>query len=460
MVVNLNTLKRGNKPRFVSKAKRKAIGSTLSRAIKESHQAETPASPIKKEVDIPAWRYEREQSTSDNQGLEEDLGKSWSQKTKSEMTRRDWRIMRHDLGIVELGSDHLPLLSWDDINIGLLPPTWKEPTPIQRAAIPVALTGHDLIGIAQTGSGKTGSFAVPIMLKQLPTLALAPTRELADQIAGELRSLRLEVVTLVGGHAIDDQLEQLEKHWQVIVATPGRLIDCIEKAGLSLNDMGIVVLDEADKMVDMGFESQINMIWEHLAKPQVLMYTATWPPHIQQLAERLAPKAEKVVIRRELLSIRQVIEQPVAKISRLRELLRFTDGRTIVFANRQSEVDAITSELSGAAGMHGGKSQTDREYVLQGLRDGSIHCLVATDVAGRGIDVPDVKLVVNFDMPQTIDAYVHRIGRTGRAGKSGKAVSFVSEADAYLFPELVRVLRESGNNVPSFLLPNHDAIRE
>lgn len=458
--MHLTTLKKERKPRFVNKSKRKAVSAALSQAVLESQPPPSPPSRNTEQDSVPIWRYEKEQALDSNEGPEMDLGTNWTQKKKAEMLKRDWRIMRQDLGVAELSSEYLPLLSWDDLDFRLIPSKWKEPTPIQRAAIPVALSGRDVVGVAQTGSGKTGSFGIPIAIKNMPSIVIAPTRELADQISRELRSLRLEVVTLVGGHSIADQFQQLQMGWKVIVSTPGRLLDCLDQHLVSLEDVRIVVLDEADRMVDMGFESQINAIWGHFKDPQTLMYTATWPPHIQQLADRLAPKAEKVVIKRQRLGIKQIIEQPTSKLSRLRELLNSVDGRTIVFANRQSEVDSVTTEIMGTAGMHGGKSQADRESVLQGLRDGSVNCLVATDVAGRGIDVPNVKLVVNFDMPSSIDTYIHRVGRTGRAGKSGRAISFVTKNDTPLFPELIKALRESGNRIPSFLIPNFDEIHD
>ena len=416
------------------------------------------------------------------------------------MKERDWRIFREDFGISARGGNiPKPLRSWRESNIpaSILSTIeevgYKEPSPIQRQAIPIGLQNRDLIGIAETGSGKTASFLIPLLayITKLPklneqtkslgpqALILVPTRELAQQIETETNKfagrLGLTCVSIVGGRDMNDQAYALRDGAEIVIATPGRLKDCIERHVLVLSQCTYVVMDEADKMVDMGFEPQVNFILDSLPvsnlKPESLaedavvegggryrvtmLYSATMPASVERMARVYLRKPATITIGdagQAVASVEQIVEfvsSEEARRSRLVAILQRSSQLVpiIVFVNQKKAADQLSTFLTRhgfyVATLHSGKTQDLRESALASLRSGTTQILVATDLAGRGIDVPNVGLVVNFAMPTNIEAYIHRIGRTGRAGKKGTAITFVDHSDADLFWELKHELTKS-----------------
>lgn len=385
---------------------------------------------------------------------------------------------------------------------------YKDPSAIQRAAIPIALQNRDLIGVAVTGSGKTASFILPLLvyISELPPLdeftknegpysiVLAPTRELAQQIESEAKKfatpLGFTCVSIVGGHTIEEQAYNLRDGAEIIIATPGRLVDCLERRLLVLSQCCYVIMDEADRMIDMGFEESVNKILDalpvHNIKPdtedaenpvlmskhlggkdrfrQTMMYTATMPPAIERIARKYLRRPAIVTIGNAGEAV-DTVEQRVEFISgedrrkkRLAEILNSREFAPpiIVFVNIKRNCDAVAKDLKHigwrAVTLHGSKSQDQREQALMQLRSNQADILVATDLAGRGIDVPDVSLVINFNMATSIEQYTHRIGRTGRAGKSGVAMTFLSGDDADVMYDLKQMLMKSAiSRVPEEL---------
>jgi len=333
------------------------------------------------------------------------------------------------------------------------------PTPIQSKAIPPALEGQDIIGIAQTGTGKTLAFGIPLTQRLLraPGLALAlvPTRELALQVADALRPLlepfRLYTATLIGGESMRPQLQQLRGRPRLIVATPGRLNDHLERRTVRLDDVRTLVLDEADRMLDMGFRPQIEAVLAKLPRErQTLLFSATMPPSITQIAARhmklptrveIAPSgtaAEKVS--QELFVVRRD-----AKNHLLRELLREYTGTVLVFVRTRRGAARVADHLRKnelpAAEIHSDRSLAQRKQALAGFKSGRTRILVATDIAARGIDVTGIELVVNYDLPDEPENYVHRIGRTGRAGQTGHAISLATPDQGQDIRRIEQILR-------------------
>lgn len=434
-------------------------------------------------------RRRREESTRNQ------LDKHWSEKRLEHMRERDWRIFKEDFNIATKGgSVPNPMRSWEESHLSkqLLElidrAGYKEPTPIQRAAIPIALQSRDLIGVAVTGSGKTASFLLPLLvyISELPRLdefewrkndgpyaiVLAPTRELAQQIEIEAKKftqpLGFNVVSIVGGHSLEEQAFSLRDGAEIIIATPGRLVDCIERRMLVLSQCCYVIMDEADRMIDLGFEEPVNKILDALPvtneKPdteeaenpramqqhlggrdryrQTMMYTATMPVAVERIARKYLRRPAIITIGGVGEAV-DTVEQRVEMVSgedkrkkRLAEILSSGDFRPpiIVFVNIKRNCDAIAREIKqmgfSSVTLHGSKTQDQREAALASVRSGATDVLVATDLAGRGIDVPDVSLVVNFNMATSIESYTHRIGRTGRAGKSGIAITFLGSEDS------------------------------
>jgi ATP-dependent RNA helicase DDX23/PRP28 len=451
------------------------------------------------------------------------LGKHWSQKTLEEMRERDWRIFKEDFGIATKGGFiPNPMRNWKESGLDerildiVAEVGYDEPTPIQRAAIPIALQARDLIGVAVTGSGKTAAFILPLLvyISKLPPLTeinkndgpyaliLAPTRELVQQIEAEARRfatpMGFTVVSLVGGHALEEQAYALRNGAEIIVATPGRLVDCIERRLLVLSQCCYIVMDEADRMVDMGFEESVNKILDALPatneKPdtdeaensemmsrhlggrdryrQTMMYTATMPPAVEKIAKKYLRRPAFVTIGNEGEAV-ETVEQRVEFVSgedkrkkRLREIL--SDGSfappIIVFVNIKRNCDAVARYIwemgFSAVTLHGSKTQEQREQALASVRNGTTDVLVATDLAGRGIDVPDVSLVVNFNMAHSIESYTHRIGRTGRAGKSGVAITFLGNEDADVMYDLKQMLSKSSISRVPEELRRHEAAQQ
>uniref|UniRef100_A0AAR2J7C2 Probable ATP-dependent RNA helicase DDX23 n=1 Tax=Pygocentrus nattereri TaxID=42514 RepID=A0AAR2J7C2_PYGNA len=396
----------------------------------------------------------------------------WSQKKLDEMTDRDWRIFREDYSITTKGGKiPNPIRNWKEFD---LPPHilevidkcgYKEPTPIQRQAIPIGLQNRDIIGVAETGSGKTAAFLIPLLvwITTLPKIdriedsdqgpyavILAPTRELAQQIEEETikfgKPLGIRTVAVIGGISREDQGFRLRMGCEIVIATPGRLIDVLENRYLVLGRCTYVVLDEADRMIDMGFEPDVQKILEYIPvtnqKPdtdeaedpekmtlnfesgkhkyrQTVMFTATMPPAVERLA-------------------RSYLRRPA-----------------VVYIGSAGKPHERVEQKYNACTLHGGKGQEQREFALSNLKAGAKDILVATDVAGRGIDIQDVSMVINYDMAKNIEDYIHRIGRTGRAGKSGVAMTFLTKEDSSVFYDLKQAILESPVSTCPPELANH-----
>jgi ATP-dependent RNA helicase DeaD len=350
---------------------------------------------------------------------------------------------------------------------------YEEPTPIQREAIPPLLEGRDLLGQAATGTGKTAAFALPLLerihdkgrvvdeSRRTKSLILVPTRELAMQVAEAIHkyghtAFGTSVVPVYGGQAIQQQLRALKRGVDVVVATPGRALDHIKRRTLELTDVRFVVLDEADEMLDMGFAEDLEAILAAVPKKrQIALLSATMPPRIAALAENHLKDPVRVTIRAdkspkgELPRVRQTayVVGRQHKLAALGRVLDMEDpSSAIVFCRTRGEVDELAESLAahghGAAALHGGLSQEQRDRVMKRFRDGRIELLVATDVAARGLDIESVSHVVNYDVPSSPDAYVHRIGRTGRAGRAGVAITFAEPREQRFLENIERLTRQ------------------
>lgn len=330
---------------------------------------------------------------------------------------------------------------------------FEEATPIQSAAIPVLLAGGDLVGQSQTGSGKTAAFSIPAIEKIDPAskavqvLILCPTRELAEQVADEVHQLTafkrsIHSVPIYGGASYDRQLFELRKGVQIVIGTPGRIIDHLERGTLKLDQLKVAILDEADRMLDMGFRDDIQKILDATpSERQTVFFSATLSGPIKQLISRYSRDAKTVAIERKDVAA-PAIEQwyyeipPRGKTQSLIRLVDFHGFRLgIIFCNTQRMVDELADALLAqgfsADRLHGGITQAQRTRVMNKFKNSEFEFLVATDVAARGIDVDDLEVVINYDLPHDPEDYVHRIGRTGRAGRKGMAATFVSGRDIY-----------------------------
>ncbi|MDF9302448.1 DEAD/DEAH box helicase [Tritonibacter mobilis] len=327
---------------------------------------------------------------------------------------------------------------------------FNTPTPIQARAIPHALNGQDVLGLAQTGTGKTAAFGVPLVAQMLEYgrkpaagtvrgLILAPTRELANQIAETLRGLTegspLKTGLVVGGVSINPQIHRLSKGTDILVATPGRLLDILDRKALDLGSCDFLVLDEADQMLDLGFIHALRKIAALLPEErQTMLFSATMPKQMNEIANAYLKSPVRIEVTppgKPAAKVTQSVHfiAKAEKLSLLKELLSAHDGeRTLVFGRTKHGMEKLMKVLDKAgfkaAAIHGNKSQGQRERALKAFKSGEITVLVATDVAARGLDIPDVKYVYNYELPNVPDAYVHRIGRTARAGKDGQAVAF------------------------------------
>ena len=333
---------------------------------------------------------------------------------------------------------------------------YTTPTPIQAGAIPPALARRDILGIAQTGTGKTASFVLPMLTllekgrarARMPrTLILEPTRELAAQVAENFekygKNHKLNVALLIGGVSFDEQDRKLERGADVLICTPGRLLDHTERGKLLMTGVEILVIDEADRMLDMGFIPDIERIAKLIPfTRQTLFFSATMPPEIQKLADRFLQNPERIEVAPPSSTAKTVTQRLVAthskdyeKRSVLRDLIRAQDDlkNAIIFCNRKVDVADLFRSLDrhgfSVGALHGDMDQRSRMTMLSNFKDGNIKLLVASDVAARGLDIPDVSHVFNFDVPIHAEDYVHRIGRTGRAGRSGAAFTLVSKRD-------------------------------
>ena len=344
---------------------------------------------------------------------------------------------------------------------------YTNPTPIQAAAIPVALTGQDVLGIAQTGTGKTASFVLPMICRlesgraraRMPrSLILAPTRELAAQVAQSFEKYgvnhKLDVALLIGGVSMDDQVKKLDRGVDVLIATPGRLLDHFQRGRLMLMGVEILVIDEADRMLDMGFIPDIEKICKLLPpRRQTLFFSATMPPEITRLVDQFLKNPTRIEATRPATTATTITQsfmfcpdsEDWAKRDMLRGLLR-EDGvrNAIIFCNRKVDVAILLKSMLkhgfNAGALHGDMDQKSRMETLDKFRSGDIKFLVASDVAARGLDIPDVSHVFNFDLPRDSDDYVHRIGRTGRAGREGVAKAIVTHEDLKQLKDIEKML--------------------
>lgn len=330
---------------------------------------------------------------------------------------------------------------------GLIDMGFEEPTPIQQLAVPLVLAGQDIIGQAQTGTGKTAAFGIPLIQRLnfgkrgVQALVVAPTRELAIQVGEEItkigRNNRIRVLPIYGGQSIDRQIRSLRQGVQVVVGTPGRLLDHLRRQTLKLDQVSMVVLDEADEMLDMGFIEDIEDILRHTPpERQTLLFSATMPGEITRLAKQYMSEPKLVTVSKTNLTVPQIeqvyYEAPEKhKLEALCRLLDITDiTQGIVFCRTKRGVDELVSGLQArgytAVSLHGDLSQQQRNTVMRQFRSGEVELLVATDVAARGLDIEGVSHVINYDIPQDPEFYVHRIGRTGRAGRSGVAITIIT----------------------------------
>lgn len=357
-------------------------------------------------------------------------------------------------------------LRFEEINLskevqkGISDMGFEEMSPIQSQAIPVILEGRDIIGQAQTGTGKTAAFGIPIIEKCNPdenhvqALVLCPTRELSIQVAEEIGKLAkhkkgISVVPIYGGQPIDRQIKALKKGVKIVIGTPGRVLDHIRRKTLKIDNVSMMVLDEADEMFDMGFRDDIALVMNGLREDrQTVFFSATMAEEIMRFAARYQTNPEIIKVVHKELTVPKV-EQAYFELkqhmkteilSRLIDM--YNPKLTVVFCNTKKKVDELTEELQGrgyfADGLHGDLKQNQRDAVMGKFRKGTIDILIATDVAARGIDVDDVDLVINYDMPQDEEYYVHRIGRTARAGREGRAFSFVAGRDIYKLKDIQR----------------------
>ncbi len=353
---------------------------------------------------------------------------------------------------------------------------YKNPTPIQEQAIPIVLRQHDLLGCAQTGTGKTAAFAIPILQllnvqhaerahRHIKVLVLTPTRELAIQIGESFaaygRNLKLKHTVIFGGVPQGAQVQTLQRGVDILVATPGRLLDLINQGYISLKDIGIFVLDEADRMLDMGFIHDVKRVVTLLPhKRQTLFFSATMPPEIQKLANTILVKPEQVAVAPPATTA-ELINQSVYFVDKKdkRSLLHHVLGdksiaRVLVFTRTKHGADKVVKDLHKvgvtAEAIHGNKSQNARQRALSNFKDGKIRALIATDIAARGIDVDLLSHVINYEIPEVPETYVHRIGRTGRAGASGIAMSFCDNEE---MPDWRNILKLIGRTVK--VVENH-----
>jgi superfamily II DNA/RNA helicase len=360
-------------------------------------------------------------------------------------------------------------------NLGLSPKVltaveaagFATPTPIQAKAVPVAVTGRDVLGIAQTGTGKTASFVLPMLTRlekgraraRMPrSLILAPTRELAAQVAEHFdilgRNHRLTVALLIGGVSFEDQDRKLDRGADVVIATPGRLLDHFGRGKLLLNGIEILVIDEADRMLDMGFIPDIERICKLLPFiRQTLFFSATMPPEIQRLADKFLHNPERVEAAPQATAAATIVQRlkkapddPAAKREALRTLMRKTEVRNaIIFCNRKKDVGILYRSLLrhgfSVGALHGDMDQQSRTATLDAFRNGQIAFLAASDVAARGLDIPEVSHIFNYDVPIHPEDYIHRIGRTGRAGREGFAATLVTPKDYKALKAIERLLK-------------------
>lgn len=371
----------------------------------------------------------------------------------------------------------------DDLVAALVELGYEEPSPIQESSIPILMQGHDVLGQAATGTGKTAAFALPLLERVAAAspdggphaLVLVPTRELAIQVSEAIhkygRNIDVRVVPLYGGQPIRRQLTTLERGVDVVVATPGRAIDHINRRTLNLSDIGYVVLDEADEMLDMGFSDELDAIFAELPdERQTVMFSATMPKRIRQMADRRMTNPQTINIERSAQAqissdqIRQdvYIINRAHKVAALGRILDVeSPDATVVFCRTRNDVDQLTESLRGhgyqAEALHGGMTQEERARVLGRLKSGTSELLIATDVAARGLDIDLLTHVVNYDVPSSPETYVHRIGRVGRAGRTGIAITLATTRDRRL---LKNIEQHTNQRIPVKTMPSIADLQE
>jgi len=326
---------------------------------------------------------------------------------------------------------------------------FQTPTPIQQQTIPLALSGQDILGSAQTGTGKTAAFGIPLIAKllkepQSSALILTPTRELADQVLKQLRIMlgqktKIQTALLIGGDPMPKQLQQLKRNPQLVVGTPGRVNDHLNRRSLSLKTTNFLVLDETDRMLDMGFSIQIDEILKHMkSERQTLLFSATLAKKISQIAEKYLKNPARISVSSATAPATNIKQENInvheaEKYTKLCDELDKRTGSIIIFVKTKYNADKMAIKLSkqgyDSDAIHGDLRQNKRERVLTNFRNKKYRILVATDVAARGLDVPHIEHVINYDLPQSPEDYVHRIGRTARAGATGEALNLISGAD-------------------------------
>ncbi len=360
------------------------------------------------------------------------------------------------------------------IRAGIKALGYTTPTPIQQQAIPAVLKGHDVLGVAQTGTGKTAAFVLPILqrltqgpLGRVRALIVAPTRELAEQIQQASvdlgRRTRVRTVTVYGGVSRHRQVEALRRGAEIVVACPGRLLDLASDRSIDLSHVEVLVLDEADRMCDMGFLPDIRRILKLVpARRQTLFFSATMPEDIRELAGSIL--RDPVTVQIGVIAPAKTVSHALYPVSQglktkllLATLEQTATGRVLVFTRTKYRARNLARDLAKqryrVAALQGNMSQNSRQEAINGFRDGKYDILVATDIAARGIDVSNISHVINFDMPDTVDAYTHRIGRTGRVQNTGEAFTFVAQGDEALVRDIEKVL---GKRIERRRLPGFD----
>lgn len=336
--------------------------------------------------------------------------------------------------------------------------SFSEPFPIQQRAIVPMLGGKDIVGQAKTGSGKTAAFGLPLLQlvdlrkKVIQALVLSPTRELAVQITNEMRKMGkytgVKIVTVYGGQSINIQREQIDRGSQIVVGTPGRIIDLVNRGYLDLSTVNFVVLDEADRMLDMGFIDDVEQILDWLTDmKQMALFSATMPEEIVRLASKYMKNPEKIILSADEPSVDELdqyytVVSEDEKLDRLKQIIKREKPEScLIFCRTKRRTGRVARELEDSfrdvAAIHGDLSQPQRERALNAFRKGRANILVATDVAARGIDVPGIKLVINYDFPDEPLMYFHRVGRTARAGNDGKSISLVTKYDLSMLVQVM-----------------------
>jgi len=448
----------------------------------------------KKKKDTEKAENENDSSTEDNNEPEENCPFRKKFYTMNETTEaiskstiKEFRE-KHNITLYGKGKkQYKPLFTFDELgfpnNVMKICSKFDKPTPIQSECWPILASGKDIIGIAETGSGKTLAFTMPALVhikERIKTesmggkkrrgpilLIISPTRELAMQSQVVLEeaadAVKISSVCVYGGVAKGPQIQAIKRGVEVIVATPGRLIDLMNDNLCDLSQVSYLVLDEADRMLDQGFEQDIRqIIGQTHPQRQTALFSATWPDSVRELAHEFLSQPIKVTIGSDDLAAGTTITQIVeviddnARLGKLNQLLKnyhkSRKNRILIFVLYKKEAARIEESLQrsgwNATSIHGDKSQVARTEAIENFRSGDIPLLVATDVAARGLDIPDVDYVINYSFPLTIEDYVHRIGRTGRAGKTGTAYTFFQSCDKARAGELVKVLKDAGQEVP------------